>query len=306
MKKSILFAAFAALTMVFTTSCENDDDFSYNGSNSSSYGKSAELSLNVDVDGYNATRAASIVTGWASLTNPAIGVSVYKGTAATSGLYANSRANTEYKYSGGLWNTTAAPSLYAASGYVTAYYPYVADADPTALGITVDNKTDVMYVPLGASVVSVNKPQAQLTMRHALARIGFTLSKSGYTGSGYVSYFTVESKGVAKQGTFNSVTGEWSETSTNTLTDYYANRPIESPSKDDLFVIPASSGTEQVKLSFVIDAATYSITTTAKIEKGKVYVFPVTVTDKGLSVSNVSITDWEPATGTAGGTVQPE
>jgi len=90
------------------------------------------------------------------------------------------------------------------------------------------------------------------------------------------------------------------------LTDYYANRPIESPSKDDLFVIPASSGTEQLKLSFVIDGATYSITTSAKIEKGKVYVFPVTVTDKGLSVSNVTITDWETATGTTGGTVQPE
>ena len=306
MKKSILFAAFAALTMVFTTSCENDDDFSCNGSNSSSYGKTAELSLNVDVDGYNATRAASIVTGWTSLTNPAIGVSVYEGTAATSGLYTHSNANVEYKYSSGLWNATAAPSLYAESGYVTAYYPYVADADPTALDITVDNKTDVMYAPLGASVVSVNKPQAQLTMRHALARIGFTLAKSGYTGTGKFSNFTVESQAVAQQGTFNSVTGEWSNTSNNTLSDYYANRPIESPSRDDLFVIPASSGTEQLKLSFVIDGATYSITTSAKIEKGKVYVFPVTVTDKGLSVSNVSITDWETATGTTGGTVQPE
>lgn len=70
MKKTILFAAFAALTMVFTTSCENDDDFSCNGSNNLTYGKSAELSLNVDVDGYNATRAASIITGWSSLSNP--------------------------------------------------------------------------------------------------------------------------------------------------------------------------------------------------------------------------------------------
>ena len=199
--KSKLFLLGAASLLL--ASCSNELDVPVN---QAVVGNDATpLSINVLA---NPTTKAQI-TGDKLPDESKIGVTLIA-TGASDGHYDSHEYKNIY-YSttdGATWKIDNSKSilLSATDGTVYAYYPY--DVNVTNIeniSINATDGTDYMYAEPVAGIKNSNAA-AQLTMKHALSVVKFTIQKAssnGYTGAGEITKVKLEGATMGSEGSMN-------------------------------------------------------------------------------------------------------
>ena len=197
------------------------------------------------------------------------------------------------------WAPNTDVVLTETKGTLYAYYPHDGNVDISAISVdmTAADQTDWLYA---TPVTDVNEDKASVavTLNHALANINVSLVKGSYVGTGNVTSISVQSDGIAPKGTFNAAQAtpgytafedegaalEWTVTTTlgGTATD--------------IMVVPTGSSAT-ITFNVTVDGTVFTATSAAvELEKGSSYKYTLTLNSTFMSVSDVSVTPWNPVT----------
>lgn len=271
LQRYILFIFVIAVAV----GCSDDKD------ETGGIGQKTEVSFTTEVQ----TRAlTSVITSLKD--NAAMSVFVTENGSLGAGQQANiSKAVCR----NGIWKGSPAIEVEAgAKVYLYATYPYQATADkPDAVPVEIETQTDYLYSGTGVAV-SYEKPNVQLTMKHALSILAFNIKNENYAGAGKLQQITISGKPVYTSGKLNVSTGivkgvsggKYSRTCDAEIRSegWEENLP-------DFFCIPFSSSGSDVTLSFKIDGDDY----TCHLPKGGIvggmkYIFYLAMTEQGLTI----------------------
>ncbi|HCT95120.1 MAG: hypothetical protein A2X19_02065 [Bacteroidetes bacterium GWE2_39_28] len=194
---------------------------------------------------------------------------------------------------------------------------------------------DYMYAtPAVTALDAVSNTNSSITlnMNHALAQVSILVYKENYNGLGELSEFSIEDVGVTNHVIVNkdvdndlmmnitdgTITGGTKGKVTRTISP--APVILQNSSADPEFpssnlallktqvntygvttiIVPTGAVQPgELKFSFVIDGNTYSINNGSQVtfEKGKQYIYKVKLAGTSLTVSSVTIAEWEPVSG---------
>ncbi len=168
------------------------------------------------------------------------------------------------------------------TAYFWAIYPFNAEGDdPTAYPISLADQIDVLYSgnPVKATY---EEPEAQLTMRHALAIMSFNLES--YT-SGKLESITIGGPKFPTAGTMRVASGRITATTYGEYT-LNCNATLGGNLTQNLFVIPVGSSlVEDVKVTFKVNGKNYECAMPAAAmpsASNTQYVHYLTLTENGL------------------------
>lgn len=325
-KQFISFALFSGLLSL--TGCSDDQNTGATENN-----EPVELQISPKVV---LTRAVVDGTDFANGTSIGVYATGADYTDAKSNNYA------VYTLSGGTWGSAADKIfLTNADATIYAYYPstikYNALAIPVTLvesgDITAQNnasdgtpiaavatEVDCMYATPVGSVTNKANSAIALNMNHALSMVTFRVYKdANYKGEGKLTKIVMEdikdpgttlSKGTSPK--MNITTGAITPgdavdaTFTRTIAGGYTLVNTAAGSKQfSILVLPiaTSIGTDNIKTTFTIDGAEYSVNLTPPSANegawpaGKNHLYTVKLSGTELSISSVSIAKWEGVTG---------
>ena len=271
--------------------------------------------LDVQVSVQPTSRA--MVKGTALAEGAGIGVNV---TAADGGLYDGKDEgylNVLYTATGTgsnqEWNSTTPVMLSGTEGKMYAYYPHTTGADFKAISVDITDQKDWMY-GAEAYTVSDKAPSVAVTLKHAQTAVNVNMVRdNSYTGAGVISDLAVKSEGLATAGTLDTRDGSWSSLSgANTAISiisetFTLDGSTKSSQENPYMFIPAADATKDFVVTATVDGKTYNSNVTMKeaFAKGKVYSVNLKMTNVGLTVSQVTLVDWDEVT-LDEGTFQPE
>lgn len=289
MKRFIIFG----LSMVLFSSCVQESLEPDLLSDSTDSGQSVPLELSLAVD---TLESKAIITSSVLPDGSKVGVHLVDGS--SSGLY-NGRdySNVLYTYSSGQMTASEEVMLTPTSGSVYAYYPYVEDADITSLPVSALTQTDYMYATSHSGLTFSNY-SASLVMNHAMAVASFRIVKGNYSGACKVSQVAVKGSNLYTSATYNGKNGS--------VSSYASSNQLISSSEGsftlnttgtvrNVILIPAPYGTT-VTVNINLDGydRTVDIPSFHPVA-GKRYAYTLTVNEKEIVVSNVSVNTWENA-----------
>lgn len=266
--------AVCASVMLFSCSNSEDDIFTPGNEEPDVPSTSSILRITEVNNETEVTSRAAITPVNAWNNNDNIGITIYKNN-VVGALMASGTSNIKWTYSEGDW--TSATTTYlptGTDGYVTAYYPWVSGADPTA--ISIDNSKDWMYAKLSDNRhVSYESPSTNLTMLHTNTRINVFIGRSLYTGTGHITSISIKSPKMADNAVLNSTTGVVSNhhriasiTKDVDLTIDAGTIEAELLVLDDSF-IPTDDASHDVEVSAVVDGHKWSTTVNTSFRPGK-------------------------------------
>lgn len=335
MRKFYVMAAMAVL-LIGTSSCSNNDEAEISGQNESPV--SLQVSnVGLATPTRSGITAASFANG-AKLglyiyRGSGIDDANKSYNDASSSL---PTVNVPYGLSGGTWSAERSIVLSNVAGKVYSYYPYAEgndSQDGTAIPVTVNatqgtgqsdgtkdvtEQSDYMYSTVVADV-SNKQPKVSLVMNHALAMVSFKFVQTTeegvqYPGAGKVSSIVLKNKagksavktgnatmniatGVITGGTAGSVT--LTPDATATLMDV-----TDAAKLPRLLVYPvAALAVDDAEVTVTVDGSNYTIVLPALqkgYEAGKNYLYTFTLKGSGLTVENVTITQWTETEGGSG------
>ena len=271
--------------------------------------------LDVQVKVQPTSRA--MVKGTALAEGAGLGVNV---TATDGGLYDGNDAgylNILYTATGTganqEWASTTPVMLSGTEGKMYAYYPHTPGVDFKAIAVDITTQHDWMY-GAEAYTVSDKAATAAVVLKHAQTAVNVNVVRDAtYTGVGSVSALSVTSEGLASGGTLDTRDGSWSALSgANTAISiinggFTLDGTTKSSQENPYMFIPASVETKNFTVTATVDGKTYNSNVTMKeaFAKGKVYSVNLKMTNVGLTVSQVTLVDWDEVT-LDEGTFQPE
>src|SRR5574344_633131 len=248
------------------------------------------------------TRAA--ITGTSFSNDTKIGVYALN---AEGTQYDNGSMNMLSQFNGTNWTfPTGSVYLKSADATVYAYYPYAISNSTTTVPIDItpdslNDQTDYLYGTASAAVNSTN-PKAQITFKHALARVTFSITRSDVgTGKGAMSSVMLKNvstkTALSTAGTMDIKTGAITPTANTYATmQRYASATLNSttPTVVEFMVIPVDID-NNVTLSIAIDDRMYDVVLpTTSLKAGNQYTFPVSVSimNNKMTVGQCGITAW--------------
>lgn len=250
----LLACAFAAFTI---TSCNQDLE-----SPQPTDGRHAHLRIEPTISGRIDTRAEK--NAWARGDVLGIFICTQDDKIDSPYLGKDSYSNVEYTYSGSLWDATRETNLGVDAGNVYAYYPYVSDADPTAIPVKVEGQTDYLY---GKADTLVNYQQkvATIRMKHAMTQFSLQLTLGEYEGDGYVSSIKIRNSASAghlvSSGTLNIQSGKIQGGEPTDLTVWTADSVSVKGNKLTVSQILVPTGSTQnegdIRLEVTIDGKVF-------------------------------------------------
>ena len=197
------------------------------------------------------------------------------------------------------WTPNTDVVLTETKGTLYAYYPHDGNVDISAIPVdmTAADQTDWLYA---TPVTDVNEDKASVavTLNHALANINVSLVKGSYVGTGNVTAISVKSDGIAPKGTFNAAQATPNYTA---FEDEGAalERTVTTTlggTATDIMVVPTGSSTT-ITFNVTVDGTVFTATSAAVgLEKGSSYKYTLTLNSTFMSVSDVSVTPWNPVT----------
>lgn len=164
----------------------------------------------------------------------------------------------------------------------TAYYPYT-DGASKSISVAVADQTDWLVASGKASMVF---PTLDLTFRHALSRLTFTLVDGGGFSTGF-SDATVALEGLYASGTLSLEDGSVTDPATGDISLTLSEDATTASS----IVIPQTDASFTFKLTLNDNDYTKNLSL-SELKAGYSYEYTVTVSKKGLSVADVSVKDW--------------
>lgn len=236
------------------------------------------------------------------------------------------------------WTNKGTDHIYLTNADATiyGYYPTTAQFDASAQTIPVtvnetgaiaaiDNSTgtaiasasgeiDYMYATAVSSVNNKSVGPVTLAMNHALSMVSFRVYKADdYKGPGNLTKVVMENVGIGTtlskgtSPTMNITTGAINEGAaeqavyTRTITNYTLTSTANGSKKFSILVLPTSSAISNIKATFTIDDADYSVDLTQPTAAGtegmwkagynNLYTVKMGGTD--LSITTVTVTPWK-------------
>jgi hypothetical protein len=276
--KNILFAT-AALALA---ACSNDD--------------SAPVAISVQANISNSV--ATRFSGTQFAVNDQIGVNVSSTTtdgktSASNVLY--TAQSTDGKF------TSSTPVYYkdANSVNITAYCPFTASTSLTNGVADVDIANPVDYLYASKSAVNSGTATIDMTFSHVMAKLTFTFTDGGGMEADLANLSSFTLKSIAKTGTFNTVTGVL--TPSTTAADYshssFTNVTNSDNSVDKtatvLFFPLAELASRTIAIDVTYGTITYSATIKApKFAANYNYNYTVSLKRTGLEISSSTISPW--------------
>ena len=294
--------------------------------------KPSEQLTDLELAYVGATETKAAIDGTDFPQTGEIGLFLFKDEAAGISYGGSGYTNVKYAYNSDKKKWTASPSIKVGStpGYLYGYYPYTAGTQDKPVSIkaipvtSTLNGDDVMYAEKVSNITDATASQTTITMNHALARIALTVTKSNYTGEAKLTNIKfTNAKGtadadkikIASSGTLNAVNGTITADRAESLS-FAVPEASQTISTDGslyecLLVPSASVDTRQnVILTLSIDSDDKSIALSGDngviIKSSVKSTISITLSNTGLAVSSVSITDWASGTthsGTIGGDI---
>src|SRR5574344_1816984 len=263
------------------------------------------MSISTDI---TQTRAAITSTSFSS--GAKIGVYALNSEGAQ---YDNGSMNMLSQFNGSNWTfPTGSVYLKTTDATVYAYYPYAISNTTTTVPVDVtpdslSDQTDVLYGAASAAVSATN-PKAQITFKHALARVTFSLSRSDVgTGKGAITSVMLKNAStktaLATAGTMDIKTGTITPTANTyaTILRYVTDTlKTSTPVVVEFMVMPVDID-NNIILSVAIDGRMYDVSLpTTSLKAGNQYTFPVSVSinNNKMTVGQCGITAWGSETAT--------
>lgn len=296
--KRIVFGVLIASALV--SSCAK------NGETVSSEGMKAMSLVSVNIG--DGVRSSISGTAFSSADETGIGLFL---TAMDGGNYdgrTSGYSNVKYVSAAGAstWTAVSPIMLSGTRGKLYGYYPYdsaVSDIKAVPVESSLDG-TDYMYAD-AVENVSSEAPGVSLTLRHALARVDVSFIKgTDYTGPCNLTAFSVSGDGIASAGTFDATNGAISA-SKGEVTFSVGETFASATYCARLLLIPStvSDALQTMNIKCTIDSREFDVTLENTngviIKQGTNSTVSLTVADKGLEVSSVSIVDWTTGSGSS-------
>lgn len=276
-------AMFAAMT-----SCSESDVYLC-GCNADK--EQCQLSISeVNKEGYRLTRTATEKESFVD--GDALGVWVddivndtYNGT-----VYSNIKVT---KGTNG-WTFLNNVALTSSKARVYAVYPYNEKMQDKKVTLSVDDDTDYLYDVV--SNASNTNPTVQLTMKHIRSKLVVKVKRGDYTGDGVITTGTVSGSSMMLNGSFDVKTEKFQSTEGSGTLSFTGTVSGEGMLEDQWFVFSKFGGSAS-KLSFnlTIDGIKYPTAQSTEgviFEKGKKYIYTLTISNHKVEVSKVDIEPW--------------
>ena len=295
---SIMASAVAAVALL--AGCNTENDFEN--------GKDGLASLELSSVSSSDMLTRAVIDGEDFPTDKGnIGLFLFKDELAETPYGESGYTNVKYSYDSDKKKWTANPSIKvgSTSGYLYGYYPYNADnTNVKAIPVTSSvNGDDVMYASKQENAITDRTAaNTSIKMNHALARVSITVKNNGYTGAAKLSEIKFADAKTSLSGSLDATTGAISGTTRAdvTLTVPSGNQTITSDGTTyECLLVPSEKeeSKQTVKLTLTIDGidkeATLSENNGVIIAKGTKSNITITLSNKGISVSSVSIDEWK-------------
>lgn len=297
MKKRYLLMPFLALALA---SCSNDAE-----------NINAPSALNVKAGIERPSRA--MITDKEFGDGQTIGVSLLASDGTKYDNQTTGYTNVKYTSSGTgnaqTWTSTTPIMLSASTGKAAAVYPWTDNAsfNLESIALETTTQTDYMYSAWIPNLSNSNTT-ANFVMDHALTAICVDIQNDSYSGDGKVNSVTIQSKGLATEGTLNVVAGTVTETA-GTI-DQVIAMPVAAD--DDIanggkvtynYMLVPTGDNENIVVTIKMDNKTYSNTVQLPeaAKSGYIYTIKMSAKNNSISVMKVSINEWKD-----GGTVEAD
>lgn len=238
-------------------------------------------------------KTRSVITGSEFSANEQIGIYALK---ENDSEYASRSSNLSAAYKGdGYWEQDFSLPLTNETAYIYAYYPYDQYNESTTVNINITpyarkeiipGQVDYLYGQYAK--VNASNPVAQLSFKHALARITLAIKRSANdAGSGALSQVCLRNvpgnNAISTSGTMDITTGritpEKNENAAIILTDNY--NLTTTVQNVDILVMPIEIADNEVEVALTIDGSLYiTKLPNANWEAGKQYTYPITINRK--------------------------
>lgn len=173
---------------------------------------------------------------------------------------------------------------------------------------------DYMYATKVSSINNKSVGPVTLAMNHALSMVSFRVYKNtDYKGPGYLTKVVMENVGAGTtlskgtSPTMNITTGEITEGTaqkavyTRTISSYTLTSTANDSKKFSILVLPTSSAISNIKATFTIDGADYSVNLTqpkaegtdGKWKPGYNNLYTVKMGGTDLTITTVTVAEWK-------------
>ena len=291
MKKIFLLATATAALMA----CSNNDEPLNNEP------IAARIIANI---GASDTRATG--TTWA--TDDEIGVTSSGGsTSYTNGKYTTAEGNGNFASDAPFYFPDASTSI-----SFTAYYPYkatsemtegVISSDTKATNQTATNQPKIDYLWATQSTTGEN-PNVTFQFAHKMCKLTLKLVEGNDVTISQVTKYSLS--GLVLEGTFNTTNGTAVAKTDGSAENLEMNVSDVTSNSEYSQILYPQTITDGVTLSITCDNLTYSCplkvnnNNLSEVAAGNNYSFTITVSKKGLTITNSTITDWTAVSGDAG------
>lgn len=293
MKKIFLLATATAALMA----CSNNDEPLNN--------EPIAARIIANINGASDTRAAG--TTWAA--NDKIGVTSSGGsTSYTNGEYTTTGDNGTFTSDAPFYFPDASTTI-----SFTAYYPYTATSEMTngvisgdtkATKQTTTNQPQIDYLWADTKTATGENPNVTFQFAHKMCKLTLKLVQGNDVTISQVTKYSLS--GLVLEGTFDTTNGTAAAKTDGTAESLEMNvSDVANNSEYSLILYPQTI-TGGVTLSVTCNNLTYSCplkmsdSNLSEVTAGNNYSFTVTVSKKGLTITNSTITDWTAVSGDAG------
>ena len=187
--------------------------------------------------------------------------------------------------------------LSSTEGKAAAYYPYSTGVtDITAVPVETGTQTDYMY---SGWVEGLSNAEATVnfSMKHALSAVGVNTVLGTYTGTGKVTAVSIASDGFGTEATMNIGTGALADVKNAGSSVSWSGEYTMTGEGNttELMVVPNGLKEKGVAFTLTVDGKEYTAsgTMSEEFKQGYIYSFTLTMNATELSVSSVTVDEWE-------------
>lgn len=177
---------------------------------------------------------------------------------------------------------------------VYAVYPYSDTMTDKTIKLSVDDDTDYLYdMVSNACNTSSN---VQLTMKHVRSKLVVKIKRGDYTGDGIITSGSITGSSMSLNGTYNVKTDRLLSTESSSTLSIAGTVTTDGTLSDEWFVFSKfGASASKISFSLTIDGIKYPTVQSAEgviFEKGKKYIYTLTINNHKVEVANVDIEPW--------------
>ena len=192
------------------------------------------------------------------------------------------------------WTLETKALLSSTPGTLYAIYPYREDMSNKVISLSLNDAQDYLFDKVDK--ISKSNNTVSLSMGHMRAKLVVNIKKGNFLGDCNITQGRIYGSSLSVDGSYDLVTEKMTESDSNQEIQFTGAVSDEAPLVDEWFVF-SKFGSSISKLSFEFTVngvvfPTVSSTNSIRFEKGKKYIFNITINNKQAEVTAVDIEPW--------------